>query len=168
MIDALIAVLESMAQMTEQLSDLIQAERLALVGGDADNLAACVTEKESLLGRLRYFDGRRKAEMASAARGLGTDGGREDSGRDGLRRIIGQTPEPDRTRLVLALQKLNDLTRSAKRANQANALMSEAALRRIGGLADLLKGMMPTQSVYQATGRWKEVAVVHSRTLGRG
>jgi flagellar biosynthesis/type III secretory pathway chaperone len=167
MIDPLLDTLDAMIQTTEQLASLTQRERSAIVGGHTDDLATCSMEKEGLLGRLSCFNERLEEEVVSAWVWLGTDGSLAGDGRARLADIVGRVSEPHKSRLVSALQKLRALAKATKVANQANGLLSEAAQQRMEGLSGFLRGMFSTQSVYQATGRWKGAAV-NGRTLGRG
>jgi flagellar biosynthesis/type III secretory pathway chaperone len=167
MIDPLLGTLDAMVQATEQLASLTQRERSAIVGGYTDELAACLIEKEALLGRLNYFNEQFKREVASALVWLSADGSLGGDGGAGLAHIVERVSEPHKSRLVSALKNLRALAKATKVTNQANGLLSEAAQERMEGLSSFLRGMFSTQSVYQATGRWKE-AGMNSRTLGRG
>ncbi len=166
-IDPLLDTLDAVVQAAEQLASLTERERATIVGGRADEWVACLVEKEGLLGRLNHSNERLKTEVASALARLGAGGSLAGDGRAGLADVIRQVSEPHKSRLVSALQRLRALATETKVANRANGLLSEAARQRMGELSGFLTGVFSRQSVYQATGRWKE-PVVNGRTLGRG
>jgi len=167
LIDPLMSVLDSVLQVEAQLGCLVQAEKDALVGGNATDLSLCLIEKESLLGRLRYFSERLRDAVSSVADQLGEKEAGLAGGSNGLRRLAERLSEPEKSDMIAALQRLGDLTLKVRMSNQVNGLASQVGLRRMGALSGFLKGGLSGPSVYQATGRWKETAL-RGRTLGCG
>jgi len=155
----LVAVLESMLALQQQFKSLLDDERKRVVERDADGLLRLLTEKEALLGQLRYFEERRKREMALLSLEFGVAS-------TTLKEVIVRAPEPYRSRLIACHSTLQELTVQVVEANRANARLIQDVLGRVKNLVGFFKGMMAGNTVYKATGALNEFNP-YCRTIGK-
>jgi len=155
----LIATLESMLDLQKKFKSLLDDEKKRVLARDADGLIRLLTEKESMLGQIRYFEERRKREMALLGREFGIPSVT-------LKDVIARAPEPHRSRLMTCQTNLNGLTRQLVDANRANAKLIQEVLGRVKNLVEFFKGMMASDTVYKATGVLNEFRP-YRRTIGK-
>ena len=155
----LVATLESMLALQQQLKSLLDDEKRRVLERDADGLLRVLTDKEAVLGQLRYLEERRKREMAFLSREMGVSA-------ITLKEVIARAPEPYRSRLIACHANLHSLTVQVVEANRANAKMIQDVLGRVKNLVGFFKGMMANDTVYKETGALKEFHP-YRRTIGK-
>jgi len=155
----LVATLESMFALQQQFKSLLDEERKRVIERDADGLLRLLTDKEAMLGQLRYFEERRKREMALLSREFGVAS-------ITLRDVAARAPEPYRSRLIACHANLHGLTVQVVEANRANARLIQDVLGRVKNLVGFFKGMMASDTVYKATGSLGEFHP-YRRTIGK-
>jgi len=155
----LVETLESMLALQQRFKLLLDDEKKLVLERDADGLLRLLTEKEALLGQIRYFEERRKRETALLSRTLGVS-------TVTLREVIVRAPEPYRSRLIACQANLHSLTMQVVKANRSNAKLIQDVLGRVKNLVEFFKGVMASDTVYKPTGTLNEFHP-YRRTIGR-
>ncbi len=155
----LVATLESMIALHQQFKSLLDDEKKRVIERDADGLLRLLTDKEAMLGQLRYFEERRKREITLLSREFGVASVT-------LQEVIARAPEPYRSRLMACQTNLQGLTIQVIEANRANAMLIQNVLGRVKNLVGFFKGMMASDTVYKPTGTLSEFRP-YRRTIGK-
>ena len=158
----LLAALEEMTQLQQQLLSVLQREKSLVIEGDLDLLLSCLAEKESVLSRLDRLERERQEIMGPLAESLN-----RDASSLSLRQLIAFVREPYASRLASCHQRLEALSGSIAELNRINGLLIEKTLGQISSLLGLLRHLSLASPIYQATGLASEQPL-GGRVLGKG
>jgi flagellar biosynthesis/type III secretory pathway chaperone len=156
----LLAVLEDLIQVHQELVGVLQAEKRIMAAADLDELLPCLAEKERLLSRVRELDQRRVDAVAALAGCVSDDTVK-------LSQLVAFSPPPYVAGLLSCQARLESLTVSMNELNQINGIVAERALARVNGLLVLLQNLADGTPTYQPSGLLHQDAP-GGRTLGRG
>lgn len=138
----------------ETLLPIMQEERLALTGRNAESLQAIVARKQAMLQSLEQS--MRERDLLLARTGLPT-------GADGVRQFLAHCGDAT---LAAACDRLAQLGRQLNLANEMNGQLAAQGLRATRGALAVLTGRTEEQPVYAPRGK-RARSTASYQSLGR-
>lgn len=148
--EKLAEVLQSLLDVNRQLLGVCGHKRKMLAAMDLDGLQDVMRTEQTLVASIMSLEESRQVLVSEL---LGPETSRRRLGKDVLlRRIIEQTPEPERSRLATLRQELLDVLYELRDSNTTNQIVSRRSLKHFRDMLGLLSGQPITDARYNRGG----------------
>lgn len=156
-LEKLTEVLQSLLEANRELLSVCEAKRKMLAAMDLDGLQGVMQTEQRLAARVMALEESRKNLVMGLLR---PEARPRRLGKDVLlRQIIGQAPEPARSRLATLRQELLEALYALRESNTSNQIVSRRSLKHFRDMLGLLSGQPVADQRYDRGGTVRQEAL---------